>query len=454
MKNDKITSAMQQVIKNKSINKIALLLVCFMQLLAISLNASTPMLLRLKAIGNFMQNETVVYFDSAGSFIYSPLYDAPSLGTSPGYLNIVTRFDSIDYQIKCLPLLTQNMSIPIKVRTGISGTYQIYGNDIKNLPAGACIILHDKLTNADHDLRLGSYTCFIADTESAARFILNISISMLTVNGSFINPTCTFSGNGLIIASPVVGGCAGSWNYYWKDSLNNIIKTSLLKNSPDTLSGINAGAYRVDITSNGMCTCTNGTCTCTNGMCTNGTLTFYLHGTQSPVALFTPSADTSNLTQGVVFTNNSTNANTYWWDFGDGMGANDTNTTYYYASQGTYTVILIAVSSVCADSSIYAREIVITNQTTGTKQTGAINSAMFISRDVTGYYVKFNYSTRQDVVISVSDLLGQKLTDDMEVKNTVNEKIYVNTSNYENRVLIISVVSTAGEKVYKKIINY
>ncbi|HXU25747.1 MAG TPA: hypothetical protein VN698_00840, partial [Bacteroidia bacterium] len=238
----------------KNVYKITLLVSCFMQFSLSSLKASVPMLLRLEAAGQAMQNETAVYFDSQGTFNYNDQYDAPSLGVSPGYLNIITRFDSIDFQIKCLPLLTQNISIPVKVVTGTSGSYQIYANDIKNLPFGACIMLHDNLTNTNQDLRLGAYTCNVSDTESVARFVLNISISTLSVSGNPINPTCSKSANGYIIVSGTIG--TAPWNFYWKDSLNNIIKTSLQKSTADTLFGLNAGAYLVDVNTNG--TCSNG----------------------------------------------------------------------------------------------------------------------------------------------------------------------------------------------------
>jgi PKD repeat protein len=426
----------------KTLNKIFLGLVCFMQFGLGNLKASTPpMLLRLEAEGQSMQNETVVYFDSSGTFNYNDQYDAPSLGVSPGYLNIITRFDSIDFQVKCLPLLTQNISIPIKVVTGTSGSYQIYANDIQNLPSGACIMLHDNLTNSDYDLRLGSYTCNISDTESVARFVLNISISLLSVSGNSLNPTCSASGNGYIIASGVTG--TAPWNYYWKDSSNNLIKTSLLKTTSDTLFGLNKGAYSVDIN--------------TNGTCSNGTLTFYLKSTLSPIASYTVSADTISIsdTEGARFTNKSTNAGGFWWDFGDGGGINDTNATYYYASPGTYTVTLTAFGSVCADTSVYFKEITIVDADVATsiKTITKVTNNIIIDRDANDYYVKFNYSAKVNAVISVSDLLGGKINADIEVKEVTNEKIYINTSNNKNQLLIISATSTVGEKVYRKIIN-
>ncbi|MEL7145663.1 MAG: PKD domain-containing protein, partial [Bacteroidota bacterium] len=59
-----------------------------------------------------------------------------------------------------------------------------------------------------------------------------------------------------------------------------------------------------------------------------------------PLASFSTSID--NLT--VVFTNNSTNAVSASWNFGDGNVSTDANPTHTYASGGTYTVVLTVTS--------------------------------------------------------------------------------------------------------------
>ena len=50
----------------------------------------------------------------------------------------------------------------------------------------------------------------------------------------------------------------------------------------------------------------------------------------------------------VVFSNQTQNASTYAWDFGDGNGSNEINPEHSYAESGTYTVILTA-SNACGD---------------------------------------------------------------------------------------------------------
>jgi PKD repeat protein len=47
----------------------------------------------------------------------------------------------------------------------------------------------------------------------------------------------------------------------------------------------------------------------------------------------------------VDFTNTSSNASSYTWNFGDGTSSTETSPTHTYGSAGTYTVILTAHSS-------------------------------------------------------------------------------------------------------------
>ncbi len=57
-----------------------------------------------------------------------------------------------------------------------------------------------------------------------------------------------------------------------------------------------------------------------------------------PTASFTHELDGRTAT----FTNNSNNADSYSWDFGDGMTSNEENPVYTYAADGNYTVVLTA----------------------------------------------------------------------------------------------------------------
>lgn len=70
----------------------------------------------------------------------------------------------------------------------------------------------------------------------------------------------------------------------------------------------------------------------------------------APTAAFVAS-DTSVCPNTVVtFTNNSTNATTYHWYYGDGSDGTTTTGSYHYPNPGTWSVTLIASNSGCSDT--------------------------------------------------------------------------------------------------------
>lgn len=72
------------------------------------------------------------------------------------------------------------------------------------------------------------------------------------------------------------------------------------------------------------------------------TQTSYVTVYANATAAFTPSNDTLCLGQSVTFANNSTNALTYNWNFGDGNTSTNTTPSHTYGTTGTFTVTLVS----------------------------------------------------------------------------------------------------------------
>jgi hypothetical protein len=333
------------------------------------------------------------------------------------------------------------MSIPIKIITGTTDMYQIYADDYDQIPSGACLTLHDNLTNTDHDLRSGPYYCNITNTETTSRFSLNISVNYdITVTSNTTAPSCAKFSDGFIIANATN---PGTYNYYWKDATNQTIKTTFNKTTADTLSDIPNGLYKVDIAN--------------IGTCSNGTESFQIQTVNNTNSFFTPSVLSTVLTNDTAkidFTNTSINADSYYWLFGDGNESYDANPTNFYTSIGEYPVTLYAINAVCGDTSVYTTLVNVVDLVTAVNENSALNNgnSLVINRDVNGYYTQFNYKEMVHSTISVWNILGEKICKDISVNNASNKKVYIPLEGFEGKLVLITVTCDNGDTIYRKVL--
>lgn len=381
-------------------------------------------------------DETVFHFNSNATNGFDTDWDAHKMNSlNKGAVNISSKMAGVSYSINALPSLgnTANLSIPVIVNAGNKGSYTISPMQIGDLPAGACVTLHDSLNGNNQDLRTGSYTFSVADTTVPRIFSLNITMTSLATVTNASMPTCSNKNNGLITAK---GNNAGPWNYTWKNSGGVIVKNTLGKTTADTLSNLASGVYSVDIH--------------TVGSCDNGNQSFSIVSPPAPVSSFVPSVDTVYLSSGsamVSFTNTSSNTNSYYWNFGNGNNSTSMNPSNIYTAPGVETVTLSAFNSNCSDT-VVSNKIVVVLTPLGISNVTKSN-LVNIGQDVTGTFVKFDYSNQTKTVISVYDILGQKAMNDINA-DVVNDIIYLDLNNVHQQILLIS-VTTEDKRVVKKI---
>lgn len=78
-----------------------------------------------------------------------------------------------------------------------------------------------------------------------------------------------------------------------------------------------------------------------------------------PIAAFTSNSPVYMPNTAVYFSNTSSNANTYFWDFGNGNSSSDSNPWNDYGAAGVYTVTLISTNGICpADTVVQSIEII------------------------------------------------------------------------------------------------
>ncbi|PJB13888.1 MAG: hypothetical protein CO118_11540 [Flavobacteriales bacterium CG_4_9_14_3_um_filter_32_8] len=97
-----------------------------------------------------------------------------------------------------------------------------------------------------------------------------------------------------------------------------------------------------------------------NGLCDAVTDTIILTISPLPIVDFTPQGGQFNINQVIDFMNQSQNATTYFWDFGNnGDTSILSNPSYSYGANGLFIVTLIATNAAgCVDTITYIFEII------------------------------------------------------------------------------------------------
>ncbi|HXD92263.1 MAG TPA: PKD domain-containing protein, partial [Bacteroidia bacterium] len=385
------------------------------------------------ANANALHEEAAISFNP-NSTTGLDAYDALAFPWN-GVLQITTASLGNNFAINGMPGLTQNYAIPVKILSGTTTQYTMSTKNLQSLPAGACVKLHDNYNVIpDQDLHAGAFTVTINDSETVARFVLNITITPLAITTNTVTASCHVKNDGSITA---VGNDAGPWNYIWKNAGGTIVKTSLNKATADTLTGLNNGVYSVDVS--------------TVGSCNSATQTFTLTAPAAAASAFTASSQI-NAGDNVVLTNNSANATNYVWSFGDGDISSMQTPNYIYNNAGTYTITLQAINANCNDTAT-STQVITVNATTGIKQANTGDGNINLSRDASGNYIQFDYTNQTKVSISVYNVLGQVVLNDAEL-SVVNDKIYINISDNKNQVLYVNITNlTTNKQTTKKFVN-
>lgn len=134
---------------------------------------------------------------------------------------------------------------------------------------------------------------------------------------------------------------------------------------------------------------------------------FVLHISNPVVASFAASNTTVAAGTPVTFTNSSTGATSYIWDFGDSNTDNVQNPTHTYTAAGDYTVKLTASNGNCSANTTtqiihVTSPLGISNSTTG-------NNDITVITNGNGTFVKLDLNQVTTGTIEVFDLLGKNI---------------------------------------------
>ncbi len=140
------------------------------------------------------------------------------------------------------------------------------------------------------------------------------------------------------------------------------------------------------------------------------------------------------------FINNSTNAATYFWDFGDGNTSTEYEPQHQYASSGNYTVTLIAESNCGSDTA--TQEILYNYTVAGNNVSN--QTSVYPTLTESHIYVKSPVRIKK---IVVTDITGRE-----KIAVESNEFLTeVNVSNLKSGIYFVKVIDFEGNVTVRKI---
>lgn len=301
-----------------------------------SKTSSVPMLrLKMNGLPNYL-DETVIYYQTGATDGFDSDYDAYKLAGPNSVPQISQDYNSTLMCINGISPVTSSFSISIKATTNTTGNFTITATDFSFLPIGTCVTLNDLLTGASVNILSGPYVFNLLNTTTSSRFVLAITHYDLPITSLVTQPTCQFVNGGKL---KVTGDIAAPWNYIWKDSTGNVIRTSSACNHSDSLINLNCGNYSIEVTS-------------ALNSCYSNTANFTINQKVAPIIAFSsPDTIIASIFENFTPTNESLNSDSYSWTFGDGGASNDFEPEYSYSTAGLYQIKLSGTNiSGCTDS--------------------------------------------------------------------------------------------------------
>jgi len=382
---------------------------------------------KIKAQNNYGTDELVINFNNNATNNFDANYDALKMGAVNTNLpSISSVMNNVDYSINQLP--AQEINIPIKLVTGVTGLQTISVENVSSLINASCLYLEDLFTGLNYNLSTtSSFTAYIYDTTTTARFLLKIGAPK---NTDITNVSCYGSMDGSIILNKLSNN---SFSTIWKNNAGTILKNSNNVMMADTLNNIPSDIYTIE-TSDQLC----------------GNLIDTVFVSEPPAIISSFNApDTVFINNGAnaIFTNNSQNVSIYNWNFGDGFSDNQMNTNHIYTQVGTYIVTLTAYQTQNCYNSFY-KNIVVSDNTMGID---SFNSNEDIKTWINKGFLNIQFQNNKNYqLIELRNMLGQIVYQN----NAINNKnLSIDISKLSDAFYTLTVLDRSNQAKSFKIAN-
>jgi hypothetical protein len=176
-------------------------------------------------------------------------------------------------------------------------------------------------------------------------------------------------------------------------------------------------------------------------------------GASAPVTVTftqTPSAQGAFTTSGniVTFTNTSTGATAYSWDFGDFTNSSAPAPVHAFASNGSYSVVLTAINGNCTDTTVLTVAITVSVE----ELIGLGNINVYPNPASESITVSFDNQLGNSIEISLIDALGRSVVSESIQSLGLNE-LALNLSSISNGMYTLQLTSNNNIVTRKVIVR-
>ncbi|MDQ3190710.1 MAG: PKD domain-containing protein [Bacteroidota bacterium] len=375
--------------------------------------------LLIRVSGNGYEDETIIRFLPQATENFDNNYDAWKIISSNSQVpSIFTKLaDSSKIAMNALPELDKDWFVPVYLKINVPGQYLIEVEEVGAFDTISHLYLDDYLSN---DLK---------NLKNVQQFYINVSQLLdgntpsfelyagLQINPVINNVSCYNAQDGSILLNKP--GSNG-FSFLIKDSLNNAISSGTTSNDFVTISGLDANSYIISyILQNNFTT----------------TVNCVINEPLELIADFSLNNLEVSTSEAVYFSNNSLNALTFTWDFGDGsVLSNDFEPVHEYLQAGDYVITLTANEGSCNTS--YTSNIIVEEVITGLKEIVGNKTTFFYANGIVTIQPEFNL--KQNTSVRVYNLAGQ-LIYLLNKNENDSSQLFINTSSWNSGMYLISV---------------
>ena len=383
---------------------------------------SNALKVKITAPNNYY-DETIIRFLPNATQSFDSNFDAWKLfSPNPSVPSIYTETpEEYALSINTLPYLKQDVSTDLFTWVNSDGDYTFLFEEVFPFDQGVSLIMFDKSTNMIYDLRQNNSAIIhlTANQDSSARFELYFSYPVIT---EIFDESCFNTQDGALLISDKGNK---DWNYQLKDPDGNIISSGNQIADSVYITNLSAGDY---------------TLICSSFYTSTDTLQLQISSPDEVIADASADNSTVYLSQGdfVQFFNNSSGANEYLWDFGDGNTSTDIQPMHTYNQEGTYPVTLQAYNGNCNDITTLLIDVI--DDVTFTGEIVANNDIKMWVSD-RKLMINHGMNDLKDMNISIYNLSGQLISQNL-LKGQNKSIAQISIDNFEEGIYQVILSST------------